>query len=581
MATLNDEKREIVSVSDYNCTNRWNLLNALAESKNDRRVNRNEKEQLNDLLQYVENIQYFQNQNRTLSTVFSDRSDKEYDIKWCPLLNVIFLICISSFIFGYITIQTASIINDTEGHRGLLYYKFKHMHYVEKSIISSSSLIGAAIGSLLIFIYSSCTTITYTFSRKRILILSNFPVICGGLIAILAEWTSSWLLVAGFILQGIGVGISSIIAPILIAELSPTPVRAFLTWFSQLFITFGMLISSLISWSMMNVKYGWIFMVFIGTIPAMIQFLFRKHIKPSPRLLIGTFHKLNRKYSLNNDACDICAEAMKVIQSFYVNKKDAKREYESISRHLINNENTCLNNRGILLTLISRLSDDSVENVNFKRSIYVGIFMNIMQQLTGANVIFYNIQTIVKHMHLSFVGVSVVYGANFIATIICIFCVKYNFVKHRTLLFVGTVMMLTSVLLLAAININVDSKSTHCTDTGDLINKLALSKLPFFIFGYAISFSGFTWLVNTELYPLCNRIKFGSFCVFAQWFSNFLISILVHNRWIQAGTTPLYFVCACMILICIGFIAKFIPETKGISLEFAVRAHNPGIIWIN
>ncbi len=70
--------------------------------------------------------------------------------------------------------------------------------------------------------------------------------------------------------------------------------------------------------------------------------------------------------------------------------------------------NTCLNDRGILLEMISRLSDDSMANANFSRSIFVGIFMNIMQQLTGANVIFYNVQTIIKnmksHYDVSFLG---------------------------------------------------------------------------------------------------------------------------------------------------------------------------------
>eukprot|EP01084_Bolivina_argentea_P191500 328946_1 len=501
-------------------------------------------------------------------------------------MRVICLICLSSFSFGYITIQTSSIIHDAKGHQGLFYYTFDHMNHVQKTILSSSSLIGATIGCFMIFAYSSYTGITYTFSRKDILILSNIPIIVGGLVAIIAEWTSVWLTIIGFTLQGIGFGVSSIIAPILIAEISPTPVRAFLTSFSQLFITFGMLTSSLVAWSIINVKYGWIYVVFIGLIPSIIQYIFKKHIKKSPRLLIGYFYREQSKYNNLNYGMINCEEALNIIESFYSNEQDAQTEYKSITKHLIHNEDTCLNNRGGLFAMISGHNDEDMSDANFTRSLLIGIFMNAFQQLSGCNVIFYNSQRIVNynmytHPNLTFVGVSVVYGLNVIATLIWVCCLKYNFIKHRTLLFVGNAMMLTSVLLLAIVNINIDSATTHCENRNDLIKRLALSKIPFYVFGFAMSMGGFPWLFNTELFPLNNRIKFGSFCVFIQWFFNALISLAVSNEIFDSSTTTLYFICGGAILMCIGVIAKFIPETKGISLEFAVRAHNPGIIWFS
>eukprot|EP01084_Bolivina_argentea_P191499 328944_1 len=155
--TADDEKKEATLSSDYN--NRWGVLTSLVESTDDR-LNCTEKEHLTNLLQCVENIQHFQNQNANiepseLGIAFPDDDEKQYELEWFSLMRVICLICLSSFSFGYITIQTSSIIHDAKGHQGLFYYTFDHMNHVQKTILSSSSLIGATIGCFMIFAYSS------------------------------------------------------------------------------------------------------------------------------------------------------------------------------------------------------------------------------------------------------------------------------------------------------------------------------------------------------------------------------------------------------------------------------------------
>eukprot|EP01084_Bolivina_argentea_P140839 247533_1 len=130
---------------------KWGLLHSLTKSSN-HTLNRHEMDELNNLLNYVDSMDHFQYQQIGIDRAEYAESDddKEYDINWWPLLRVICLICLSSFIFGYITVQTASMA---------------HMSPVPTAVLTSSSVIGAALGSFLIFIYSSYTTITYSFSR--------------------------------------------------------------------------------------------------------------------------------------------------------------------------------------------------------------------------------------------------------------------------------------------------------------------------------------------------------------------------------------------------------------------------------
>lgn len=310
-------------------------------------------------------------------------------------------------------------------------------------------------------------------------------------------------------------------------------------------------------------------------------------MKKSPRLLLAKYFGRRRT---NNEEEAVCHEAKNIIEKFYKDDQDAQREYESITKHLRHNEEIVISNKGAMLPSFSisvaykeELVDDDI-TADFTRAVSVGAMMNIFQQITGCNVIFYNSQTILDqdlYTDSDQISVILLYGVNFIATLICVCFMKYKFVKHKTLLFVGTAMMLTSVVLLGFININVTTHTVTCNkhDMDELKNSLALSKLPFFVVGYAIGISGYTWLLNTEIFPLCHRIKFGSFCIFIQWFCNGVISILVYNGIIDPTKTHMYFICACTICACIAFFGKYIKETKGESLEHAIRIHNPGIIW--
>ena len=272
---------------------RWKSVYSLV---NGNKLNNTQKDQLNKLLQYAHNCSQYQEQFGAASTIGTACSDEEieYHINWKSLLFVIFLICQSSFIFGYVTIQFASIIDNPSSHKGSVYHKSKHHHH---SLLSNSALMGACIGSFAIFLYAAWTNITHSLSRRHILILSNGPIITGGFISILTVWTSSTIpCIIGGLLQGIGFGAASIMAPILIAEISPTPVRAFMTWCSQLFIAFGMLTSALMRWGTIGISNGWILVIIIGIIPSFIQILFKNYIPMVYFLLsFNTLSEMNKR----------------------------------------------------------------------------------------------------------------------------------------------------------------------------------------------------------------------------------------------------------------------------------------------
>ena len=173
---------------------------------------------------------------RSDSDVFSNLH--HFDINWCNMICTAVIASLSSFIFGYVTVEASLIIDpSTPINTGAFNSPSAYPHlsrFMTQSLIPSCPLIGAAVGSISLFLlYPSVNT----YSRKTILLLTNIPVIIGCILCV--STVSEYMLIAGLILKGFGFGISSVIAPIMLAEIAPTPIRQFITMFHQLFAIFS------------------------------------------------------------------------------------------------------------------------------------------------------------------------------------------------------------------------------------------------------------------------------------------------------------------------------------------------------
>ena len=167
-----------------------------------------------------------------------------------------------------------------------------------------------------------------------------------------------------------------------------------------------------------------------------------------------------------------------------------------------------------------------------------------------------------------FVAIIILYMINFISTLICIYCVKMNNFKTKTLYYIGTCLMLLMSLFLGLIN-------TVYKGDESLTDQLSLSQTPLYVFGFAISLGPFIWQLITEAFPFENRIRFASICVFIQWSCNAALSLSVDKiiDYLHGNVGNLYFIFFGMIILCIIFINRYIPETTGKSIEDAVRMY--------
>jgi MFS family permease len=129
---------------------------------------------------------------------------------------------------------------------------------------------------------------------------------------------------------------------------------------------------------------------------------------------------------------------------------------------------------------------------------------------------------------------------------------------RRTLLFIGVTGMSLSLFLLGG---------AFLGSSGTLSSVIAVLSLMVFVSSFAISLGPIFWLLNAEIYPLAVRSKAAAAGTMTNWFFNFLVSLTflpLIDLLTQSGAFWFYGLVG---MVTLWFCWKFVPETKGKSLE--------------
>jgi MFS transporter, SP family, arabinose:H+ symporter len=93
----------------------------------------------------------------------------------------------------------------------------------------------------------------------------------------------------------------------------------------------------------------------------------------------------------------------------------------------------------------------------------------------------------------------------------------------------------------------------------------------FFITSFAIGVGGTGWLIQGEVFPTAVRGRAAAIGATVDWLANFAV-IEIFPAWHNAvglGWVMVSF--AVLAVLAIAFVARFLPETKGLSVEEAVH----------
>jgi sugar porter (SP) family MFS transporter len=382
----------------------------------------------------------------------------------------------------------------------------------------ASSLIGTVVGSLV------AGSPAQKYGRKKILLVIAIMYLIS---AIGCASTSTWLLFVTFrFIGGIAVGSSSVVGPMYISEISPAAIRGRLAGLFQLNIVTGIFIAFVTNYFFAGLgESSWRWMLGVMMIPAGLFVILVRTIPESPRWLV-----------LNNRD----AEASLVFAR--TGEHDA---------HMLIKEEHELSKNGI---------KESLFNGKFRKPIMFAVALAMFNQLSGINAILYYAPRIFEMAGFTkenaFLQPIYIGAANLFFTILAMTLIdKFG---RKKLLLTGALGMVFFLALTAY-------AFRSSTSMGGNVVIYLIGFIAFFAF----SQGAVIWVFISEIFPNSVRSQGGSLGSFTHWIMAAIISwtfpVIVEGS--PNGGFYSFIFYAVMMLISFLFIWRFIPETKGRSLE--------------
>jgi SP family xylose:H+ symportor-like MFS transporter len=466
-------------------------------------------------------------------------------------INIYFItivITLGGLLFGYDT----GVINGTQ----FFFSKYFELTGALKGFIVSSALLGALAGA------ASAGIISKAIGRKNSLIIAAilFTISAwgSGLPSMLPESTT--LLVIFRLIGGVAIGIASMNAPMYIAEIAPAKNRGILVTFYQLAVVIGFFVVFLVTYFIgsdltesENIAFGWRNMFWSELVPAGLFLVLLFFVPKSPRWLMIK----GREEEAENILIRIHGEEI------------AAKEIKEI-RNNIKAEST--------------KKKASIFNKTMLPIVIIGTVLSVLQQFTGINAVLYYGADIFEQA-LGFGQDDVLLQQILLATVNLLFTFIAMFtvdkLGRKPLLIIGGFGMLIGFLMMGftlyfSDYAGVNSAGLPTISTTEGI--ISLIGILIFIGSFAMSMGPIVWVLLSEIFPNKIRSAAMAVAVAAQWLANYFVSqtfpMVVEsdaNRLIMNGGTwnnalP-YFLFSVFIVIIILFVYKYIPETKGKTLE--------------
>ena len=457
-------------------------------------------------------------------------SDNKLNIKYLWLMA--FVAAMGGFLFGYDWVVVGGAKNFYEPYFGITTPTMKGW-------ATSSALIGCVFGALL------CFALSDKFGRRRLLILSGFLF---ALAAIGTAMAGSFMFYNIFrIVGGFGIGITLNLSPMYISEMSPPNMRGKFVSVNQLMIMIGILAAQTVNWRISlldtempanataeiikqswNGQMGWRWMFGLQVIPATLFFIMMIIMPESVRWLVKNGEDAKARKVLTRIGGAVYAgEEVSVIKNT-ISENEVNRVYF----------------RNLLEPRLFKI-------------LVLGIFLAILQQWCGMNVIFYYAADIFRaagYDILQMMGqIAIIGSVMVISVIITILVVEKMGRKPLMLLGTGG---------LALIYI-IEGYFFHINKLGIPIVILTLASVAI----YSFTLAPVVWVILSEIFP--NRIRGAamSLAAIALWIGNFSLTFTFPSIKENLGWTLNFWLYAIICIIGFVVIVYKLPETKGKSLE--------------
>jgi SP family arabinose:H+ symporter-like MFS transporter len=426
------------------------------------------------------------------------------------------IVAIGGFIFGFDTVVISG------GEQAI--QKYWELGSLAHGLTTSIAIVGTIFGALFGRIPADRIG-----RKKSLLIIAALFLFSSFGTAVATNW---YLFMVLRFIGGIGVGASSVIAPIYISEISPAAARGRLVILFQTNIVLGIVIAYLSNLVIVNIlgpdqTNAWRYMLGVMAVPSVIFFVLLRVIPESPRWLLlqgrddealGTFKIMN--------PTGYGQEIARIIDT---NKEDAS----------VPGSNQLFSGR-------------------YKFPVWLAILIAFFNQTSGINAILYYAPRIFQMTGLgkySSLEQSLALGVvNFVFTLLAISVIDK--IGRRKMMFIGSFGLIVALGLVA-----------YSFFTKSFSGYFITGYLSCFIAFFSFSQGAVIWVFIAEIFPTQVRAKGQTLGSFTHWFMAAAITFIFpfFTEKLGGGSTFLFF--TIMMVFQLLFVWKMMPETKGKSLE--------------
>ncbi|MFD2758183.1 sugar porter family MFS transporter [Gulosibacter faecalis] len=416
-------------------------------------------------------------------------------------------------------------------------------HNRRLSIVTSSLLFGAAIGAML------GGRLADSWGRKRTILLLAIGFLIGATTCALAP--SFGVMVIGRIVLGISVGAASTNVPVYLAELSPHERRGSLAGRNEVMIAVGAFAAFCANAIIGNV-WGhldsvWRIMLAICIIPALALFFGMLSMPESPRWLVAQGRR---------------DEALAILTT--IRPRERAEAELAVAAQLVD-ESKSAKQTSFSTVLASKW---------LRRILFIGIGVAVFQQLTGINTIVYYGQTVLVEAGFAADAAliaNVVPGAiGVLGSIASLFMMER--VNRRTMFMAGYALITICHVLIGV--------SSMVLPVGNPARPFVILVLVVLFVGSMQTFLNVaTWVILSEIFPLKMSGLGIGVAVFCMWIANALLGLFFPSVVDGIGITGSFFMLGAFNLVALVFVVRYLPETRGRTLEGIENDVTTGAIY--